>query len=374
MDSKARETFGDLQFKIGKMNRWDWETLVGKVREEIGRRYREGLAHQDSPTALFVPLTPRAYREAKWLEEVLLRECAGHSLLDFYEGEEKSTPYGQALALRERRPFPSFSPNPEITEAWILSSLRLLYGIGEATEMRLRLAGYRTLRDLLAHPRWGWQAERILHALERRDLPALMHHVTRWFPVSHPVALSLLGLLRLEEIVFLDIETLGLYTEPVILIGLARPGIGEITVTHLVVRAIHEELPALCLLGEELTGAKALVTYNGRAFDVNFIEARFRYYGLPGKLDYPNFDLLPFARRQFREFLPDCRLETVEKILSVERAIDIPSALVPEFYLDYLRERNVGPLVAIIEHNRQDLLSLALLLRKFWEELVVRGL
>jgi uncharacterized protein YprB with RNaseH-like and TPR domain len=140
------------------------------------------------------------------------------------------------------------------------------------------------------------------------------------------------------------------------------------------VRAIPEEIPILSLLGEELAGVKAIVTYNGRAFDVNFIEARLRYYGLPGRVDHPNFDLLPFARRQFREFLPDCRLETVEKVLSVQRAIDIPSALVPEFYLDYLRERNVGPLVAIIEHNRQDLLSLARLLRKFWTELVVGGL
>lgn len=374
MATQFGETFLAFPFKIGKMNRWDWEALVGKVREEIGRRYREGLAHQDSPTALFVPITPRAYREAKWLEEVLLRECAGRSLLDFYEGEEKSTVYGKALVLQEKRSFPPLSPSPEVTEAWILSSLRLLYGIGEATEARLKLAGYRTLHDLLAHPRWAWQAERILQALERRDLRALFHLVARWFPVSHPVALSLLGLLRPEELIFLDIETLGLYTEPLILIGLGRLGIGQITLTHLVVRAIHEELPVLYLLGEELREAKALVTYNGRAFDVNFIEARFRYYGLPQRLDYPNFDLLPFARRQFRDLLPDCRLETVEKILSVERAIDIPSALVPEFYLDYLRERNVGPLVAIIEHNRQDLLSLALLLRKFWEELVVRGL
>jgi len=174
--------------------------------------------------------------------------------------------------------------------------------------------------------------------------------------------------------VFLDVETLGLHTEPLILVGLARLRGGEITVTHLVVRAIPEEIPVLSLLGEELAGVKAIVTYNDRAFDVNFIEARLRYYGLPGSVDHPNFDLLPFARRQFREFLPDCRLETVEKVLSVQRAIDIPSALVPEFYLDYLRERNVGPLVAIIEHNRQDLLSLALLLRKFWTELVVRGL
>ena len=356
------------------MERWDWEAWVSKVRAEIGRRYREGLTHPDSPTALWVPLTPQAYREAKWLEEVLLRECAGRSLLDFYEGEERSTAYGPALVLHEKRAFPAFSPSPEITEAWVLGSLRLLYGIGEATEMRLKFLGYRTLRDLLGHPRWAWQAERILQALERRDLPALIQHVTRWFPVSHPISLSLLGLLRPEELVFLDIETLGLYTEPVILIGLARLEEGKIGVTHLVVRAIHEELPVLCLLEEELEGAKALVTYNGRAFDVNFIEARLRYYGLPGRLDQPNFDLLPFARRQFREFLPDCRLETVEKLLCVERAIDIPSALVPEFYLDYLRERNVGPLVAILEHNRQDLLSLALLLRKFWEELVVRGL
>jgi len=356
------------------MNRWEWEEFVGKVQAEIRRLYREGFTRQDAVTALWAPVTPRAYREAKLLEEMLLRECAGRSLLDFYAGEEKSTAYGQALVLQEKRPFPPLSPSPEVTEAWILNSLRLLYGIGEATEMRLKLAGYRTLRDLLAHPRWSWQAEKVLQALERRDLPALIHLVTRWFPVSHPVALSLLGLLRPEEVVFLDIETLGLYTEPVILIGLARLGDGEITVRHLVVRAIPEELPVLCLLEEELRGAKALVTYNGRAFDVNFIEARLRYYGLPGRLNYPNFDLLPYARRQFREFLPDCRLETVEKILSVERAIDIPSALVPEFYLDYLRERNVGPLVAIIEHNRQDLLSLALLLRKFWEELVVRGL
>jgi len=145
-------------------------------------------------------------------------------------------------------------------------------------------------------------------------------------------------------------------------------------VRQLVVRELAEELPALTVLAQELAKAKALVTYNGRAFDVNFIQARFRYYGLPYEVEHPNFDLLPFARRYFRDFLPNCRLETVEKALRVERVINIPSALVPEFYLDYLRERNIGPLVAIIEHNRQDLLSVVLLLRKLWEEMVVRGL
>jgi hypothetical protein len=51
--------------------------------------------------------------------------------------------------------------------------------------MKLKLAGYTSLRDFLCHPRWAWQAERILQALERRDLSALIHHVTRWLPISH---------------------------------------------------------------------------------------------------------------------------------------------------------------------------------------------
>ncbi|MEN3010397.1 MAG: hypothetical protein ABDI20_05390 [Candidatus Bipolaricaulaceae bacterium] len=63
-------------------------------------------------------------------------------------------------------------------------------------------------RDLLLHPRWAWQVEQILAAVERRDLPALNRLVTRWFPLSHPIALALLGFVEPEEIVFLDIETL----------------------------------------------------------------------------------------------------------------------------------------------------------------------
>lgn len=351
----------------------DWDELARKVREEMARRFREDLSRPQFP-AIWAPITTLAYEEARHLREILLRECHGRSLLDLYQGHIKETEYGEVLVLEETRPSPGLSLEREVGEAWILRTLRLLYGIGEATETRLKLSGYTTLRDLLSHPRWAWQVERILSALEKRDLHALNDLVTRWFPVSHPIALAILGLLSPEEIAFLDIETLGLYTEAIILIGLVRPAGEELRITHLVVREIAEELPALEALAKELEDVKAILTYNGRAFDVNFIHARFRYYGLPYEVGQPNFDLLPFARRYFRDFLPDCRLETVEKALSVRRTINIPSALVPEFYVEYLKEKNIGPLVAIIEHNRQDLLSLVLLLKKLWEELVVHGL
>jgi hypothetical protein len=35
--------------------------------------------------------------------------------------------------------------------------------------------------------------------------------------------------------------------------------------------------------------------------------------------------------------------------------------MVPEFYEMYLNTKNCGPLVPVVEHNRQDVVSLALL-------------
>jgi uncharacterized protein YprB with RNaseH-like and TPR domain len=42
--------------------------------------------------------------------------------------------------------------------------------------------------------------------------------------------------------------------------------------------------------------------------------------------------------------------------------------MVPEFYEAYLRTGNCGPLVPIIQHNRQDVISLALLFFRLLEE------
>jgi len=81
---------------------------------------------------------------------------------------------------------------------------------------------------------------------------------------------------------------------------------------------------------------------------------------MKGDLDNPHFDILHFSRRAWKEKLPNCRLTTLEKFLfGTERKDDISSALVPEFYETYLRTKNVGPLIPIIEHNRQDLITLA---------------
>ncbi|MCD6321286.1 ribonuclease H-like domain-containing protein [Candidatus Bipolaricaulota bacterium] len=352
------------------------DEIARRLREEVEHRYEreliEGPRGGDAGVSgllPFAPLEPEAYRRAKILERLLLEEFSGASLEELYETERRETDYGPAFSVVDRRPLPRLSVEPERCRDWLCGALRLLWGIGPATEQRLKVQGYRSLFELVRHPRWAREADGVLKAIEARDLRRLSLQVGRWYAVSHPLALSLIGLAKLERIVFLDIETLGTMTEPVILVGLAWPEGGELFIRQLVVRAIPEELPVLIETAQALERAEALVSFNGRAFDVNFLQGRFDYYGLPARLEQPNFDLLYFARRRWREELPNCRLETLERhVLGIERPLDVPSALVPEFYVSYLRERNVGPLVAVIEHNRQDLLSMVHLLSRLWEE------
>lgn len=313
------------------------------------------------------PLAPTRYEEisaALRLKEALLAEFAGARLEEFYRCSEVESEFGRFLHLE------SFSPQrPALLDQdhsyQVLSSqLRLLYGIGPVIEHELRVRGYRTLEDLADHPRFAREAAQLLGALRRRDLPRLAAQVERWFSASHPLTLALTGLVD-GEFAFFDLESLGLFGRPLVLLGLARPYDNGLLIEQYVIRSITEELAALVAGVELLEEAEALVTYNGKAFDINYLEERLSYYGLSTKINRPSFDLLHHARRLFRDHLPDCRLETVERyILGRKRPLDIPSALVPDFYNTYLEEQNVGPLVAIIEHNKHDLISLAALLGK----------
>jgi uncharacterized protein YprB with RNaseH-like and TPR domain len=298
------------------------------------------------------------------LKQALLAEFAGARLEELYSSAEVENESGAVLRLDGFVPQELSLFDRESSAAMLSSQLRLLYGVGPVTEQELKEQGYRTLQDLAAHPRFGPSAAQLVQALQQADLPRLKAEVERWFSASHPLTLALTGLVE-GKLVFFDLESLGLFGRPLVLLGLARPEGGGLFIKQYVIRSITEERAALAAVTEELAQANALVTYNGRAFDINYLEERLSYYGLYREISRPNFDLLYHARRCFRDFLPDCRLETVERqILGIERPFDVPSALVPDFYNTYLEERNVGPLVAVIEHNRQDLASLAALLSK----------
>ena len=140
-------------------------------------------------------------------------------------------------------------------------------------------------------------------------------------------------------------------------------------------REISEEPAALNAALEDLTGeGAAYVSFNGKSFDIPYIGERAAYYGMPVSLDRPHFDLLHFSRRRWGGDLPDCRLSTLEReVFGISREADIPGSLVPEFYEAFLRTGNCGPLVPIVEHNRQDLVTLGFLLSTLLGELHARS-
>src|SRR5260370_30052753 len=73
-------------------------------------------------------------------------------------------------------------------------------------------------------------------------------------------------------------------------------------------------------------------------------------------------DLLGPARRLWSDRLADCRLGTVEQhALRFTRDDDLPGALIPTVYFEYLRRKRPDELPRVFEHNRHDILSLAAL-------------
>jgi uncharacterized protein YprB with RNaseH-like and TPR domain len=204
--------------------------------------------------------------------------------------------------------------------------------------------------------------------VDDKDVEPLQNWFNRRLPKSHPLAHYLASFCRDEDFAILDIETMGLFGRPIILLGIAKPNKERMSINQFLLRDISDEASALWELVAHLNENSAFITFNGRAFDIPYIQERLAYYGIKASLSKPNFDALFFTRRAWRNKLPNCRLETVEKHLGFQREIDVPSALIPEFYESYLKTKNVGPLTAIVEHNKQDLITLTNIFSRLYDE------
>jgi uncharacterized protein YprB with RNaseH-like and TPR domain len=254
----------------------------------------------------------------------------------------------------------------------ILSDIKLLYGIGEATEQNLKAKGYKTIEDLVEHPRFGSEAEKFM-AIDMCDTLKLLNWIGHWLPKSHPAVLYSASFRNEEDFIILDIETMGLHSLPIILCGVARISGNHLLVTQYLLRDITEEPGALSGFLSHMKKNSILITFNGKAFDIPFIRERLAYYSMRADIQNPHFDLLHFSRRAFRNRVPDCRLTTLEELLfGVKRENDVPSALVPLFYDTYRETKNVGPLLPIIEHNKLDIITLAHIFSQLYEELTWR--
>src|SRR5437667_1171547 len=214
-----------------------------------------------------------------------------------------------------------------------------------------------------------------------------------WFPSpefseASPVALALLSHGREEALsrrtrsaledpsrwLFLDTETTGLAGGTgtyAFLVGIAWWDAGGLQVEQFFMRDFNEEHSLLHQLSSHIAERPVLVTFNGKSFDWPLLENRFtmtRSIAVP-KLE-AHLDLLHPARALWKLRLGSVRLVELERHvldaprLGWHRENDVSSALIPQFYFDYLRGGPAEPLAAVVRHNQMDLRGLAALFGK----------
>jgi len=308
------------------------------------------------------------YDLALKFEKTLIEQYSGKSLENALPGKVVSNEQGECYSISNSCTSDFKLATFEESRQHLISNLKVLSGIGPVSEQTLKDQGYATVEDLERHPRWKKQAYDYIKMIDKKEVASTQKWLWQRLPKSHPLLHYLAGFCQNQDFAIVDIETLGLSERPIILLGIAKPGKDHICSSQFLLRDIQDEPGAIWSLISQLEPDSSLITFNGRSFDIPYIKQRLAYYGLDASLDNMHFDILHFTRRALRHKLTDCKLETVEKYIGIKRGINIPGALVPHFYDTYLRTKNPGPLVAIVEHNKQDLLTLGTLFSKLYEE------
>ncbi len=166
---------------------------------------------------------------------------------------------------------------------------------------------------------------------------------------------------------FLDTETTGLAGGTgtlAFLVGVGWfEGDGRFIVRQLFARSFAEEQAVLAALAEIAATKRYLISFNGKAFDVNLLTSRYILNRLDNPLTaLPHLDLLHPARRIFSHRVDNSRLATLEeKVLGFRRNGDLPGSEVPLRYFNWLRSRNPNPMLDVFRHNRLDITALAAL-------------
>jgi len=167
-----------------------------------------------------------------------------------------------------------------------------------------------------------------------------------------------------EDLLFADTETCGFSGCPVFLVGTMRYADGQFVFEQHLARNYAEEPAILGAFFERLAETSELVTFNGKAFDMNMIRERAIFHGVPlPDREPPHLDLLHESRRRWRRELPNCRLQTLESLMCGRNRIgDIPSFAIPDAYHNFVESGDARHIRDILHHNLLDMLTMAQLL------------
>ena len=260
----------------------------------------------------------------------------------------------------------------------ILRNLKTIYYIGENIERQLNKRGVRSLHDLKINLKYNLSAHGVLDLIENKEYRSLCRN-------KNIYDLDVAFCFDLEELLFLDIETLGLYDSPIIMVGLGYFKNNKFEIHILFARDLEEEI-AMCehLKTEILPNYRCFITYNGKSFDIPYIANRFMYFFDKNPMiseeeepyerfnsKFHHIDLYHNCRRKYKGSFEKFTLTDMEeKLLNMKRENELPSGLVGLCYKKYLEAplRYVGLVKEVIDHNYWDIFSMPLILQKLLED------
>ncbi len=170
----------------------------------------------------------------------------------------------------------------------------------------------------------------------------------------------------LSELIFYDFETTGLSGGAGTVLFLAGFGRFEgeyLHIDQLLLADYPGEPEFIREIVSYLSDRKLYVSYNGKGFDRHVLLNRLRLHGYRSA-DMPRqLDLLYPTRKIWGKVLERCNLGSIEEhVLGIGREADIPGALIPECYQEFLRSQSSECMQRVVAHHRQDIESLARLL------------
>jgi uncharacterized protein len=183
----------------------------------------------------------------------------------------------------------------------------------------------------------------------------------------------------ISNLLFVDLETTGLAGGAgtyAFLVGCAWFDGGRFRVRQFFLSNFVAERALLEALVDLARASGTVVTYNGKSFDLPLVDTRLTLHRMETPFAaMPHIDMLHPARRLWRKNdesalhaysgMPirdsGCRLSALEESLcGYVREGDVAGFEIPARYFHFVRTGDARPLEAVLEHNRLDLLSLAL--------------
>ncbi len=165
-------------------------------------------------------------------------------------------------------------------------------------------------------------------------------------------------------LLFFDLETTGLSGGAgtvAFVVGFGAFEGSRFHVWQFVLPSFSGEPQLLAGVAATVSRAHTLVTFNGRSFDVPFLDMRWLYHRFNAPLgSLRHLDLLHVARRFWGPYTGGLGgLE--DRVLGFCRKGDVAGFEIPTRYFEYLRSGDPSPLRRVLLHNQLDLASLGVL-------------